>query len=82
MNSVMLLLQSRQLSRSCWMQQGNYKKPNQIQFLSEHTREVKTVNFMKNTNKFVSGSQDSLIIIWQLIGNNQRQCQQQKIDWT
>ncbi|CAD8208971.1 unnamed protein product [Paramecium pentaurelia] len=55
------------------------EKLNQIQFLSEHTGEVKTLNFMKNTNNFVSGSSDSLIIIWQLIGNNQWQCQQKLI---
>ncbi|CAD8117659.1 unnamed protein product [Paramecium primaurelia] len=50
-------------------------KFNQIQLLSEHTKTVSTLNFMKNTNNFVSGSEDSSIIIWQLIGNNQFQCQ-------
>ncbi|CAD8190170.1 unnamed protein product [Paramecium pentaurelia] len=51
-------------------------KLNQIQQLSEHTNYVYTLNFMKNTNNFVSGSFDSSIIIWQLIENNQWKCQQ------
>ncbi|CAD8117121.1 unnamed protein product [Paramecium primaurelia] len=49
---------------------------NQIQFLSEHKNYVNTLNFMKNSNNFVSGSDDSSIIIWQMIGNNQWYCSQ------
>ncbi|CAD8201388.1 unnamed protein product [Paramecium pentaurelia] len=51
-------------------------KLNQVQLLSEHTDIVNTLNFMKNTNDFVSGSDDSSIIIWQAIGNYQWKCQQ------
>ncbi|CAD8191716.1 unnamed protein product [Paramecium pentaurelia] len=54
-------------------QQG---KLNQVQMLSKHTDNVLTLNFMKKTNNFVSGSRDNLIIIWQVIGNNQWNCQQ------
>ncbi|CAD8097136.1 unnamed protein product [Paramecium sonneborni] len=46
-------------------------KLNQIQLLSEHAKDVCTLKFMKNTNNFVSGSDDNLIIIWQAIENNQ-----------
>ncbi|CAD8202383.1 unnamed protein product [Paramecium pentaurelia] len=38
---------------------------NQIQLLSEHKNDVLTLNFMKKTNNFASGSFDNLIIIWQ-----------------
>ncbi|CAD8119142.1 unnamed protein product [Paramecium sonneborni] len=51
-------------------------KLNQIQVLSEHTKGVITLNFMRNTNDFISGSDDSLIIIWQANGNNEWNCQQ------
>ncbi|CAD8129635.1 unnamed protein product [Paramecium sonneborni] len=51
-------------------------KLNQIQFLREHTQLVQSLNFMKNTNNFVSGSMDFSIIIWQAIRNNQWKCQQ------
>ncbi|CAD8113788.1 unnamed protein product [Paramecium primaurelia] len=54
-------------------QQG---KLNQVQLLSKHTDDVHTLNFMKKTNNFVSGSSDNSIIIWQVIGNNQWNCQQ------
>ncbi|CAD8182602.1 unnamed protein product [Paramecium pentaurelia] len=54
-------------------QQG---KLNQVQFLSKHKKDVYTLNFMKKTNNFVSGSSDYSIIIWQVIGNNQWNCQQ------
>ncbi|CAD8178043.1 unnamed protein product [Paramecium pentaurelia] len=54
-------------------QQG---KLNQVQLLSKHTYDVLTLNFMKKTNNFVSGSRDQSIIIWQVIGNNQWNCQQ------
>ncbi|CAD8169861.1 unnamed protein product [Paramecium pentaurelia] len=51
-------------------------KLDQIQILSEHRYNVYTLNFMKNTNNFVSGSHDNSIIIWQEIGNSQWKCQQ------
>ncbi|CAD8214276.1 unnamed protein product [Paramecium pentaurelia] len=51
-------------------------KLDQIQILSEHKDYVNTLNFMKNTNNFVSGSDDKSIIIWQEIGNSQWKCQQ------
>ncbi|CAD8081455.1 unnamed protein product [Paramecium primaurelia] len=54
-------------------QQG---KLNQVQLLSKHTNQVFTLNFMKKTNNFVSGSSDNSIIIWQVIANNQWNCQQ------
>ncbi|CAD8142263.1 unnamed protein product [Paramecium pentaurelia] len=56
--------------------QNNQGKLNQIQLLSEHTSNVYSLNFLKNINNFVSGSDDSSIIIWQAIGNNQWQSQQ------
>ncbi|CAD8090457.1 unnamed protein product [Paramecium sonneborni] len=51
-------------------------KLNQIQQLSWHKKLVSSLNFMKNTNNFVSGSDDNSIIIWQVIGNNQWKIQQ------
>ncbi|CAD8130380.1 unnamed protein product [Paramecium sonneborni] len=54
-------------------QQGKLK---QIQLLSEHKNNIYTLNFMENTNDFLSGSQDKSIIIWQVSGNNQWSCQQ------
>ncbi|CAD8214428.1 unnamed protein product [Paramecium pentaurelia] len=53
--------------------QGNL---NLIQIFSEHTKDVYTLNFMKNTNDFVSGSEDCSIIIWKVTGNDQWKCQQ------
>ncbi|CAD8081345.1 unnamed protein product [Paramecium sonneborni] len=50
-------------------------KLDQIQVLCEHQDNVFTLNFMRNTNDFVSGSLDKLIIIWQMNGNNQWNCQ-------
>ncbi|CAD8127270.1 unnamed protein product [Paramecium sonneborni] len=50
---------------------------NSIQMLSEHTKEVFTLNFMRNNNNFVSGSVDQSIIIWQVNEiNYQWNCQQ------
>ncbi|CAD8122200.1 unnamed protein product [Paramecium sonneborni] len=37
---------------------------------------MSTLNFRRNTNNFVSGSYDKLIIIWQVYSNNQWYCQQ------
>ncbi|CAD8178896.1 unnamed protein product [Paramecium pentaurelia] len=51
-------------------------KLNQVQLLSKHTDDVNALNFMKKTNNLVSGSSDKSIIIWQVIGNNQWNCQQ------
>ncbi|CAD8214861.1 unnamed protein product [Paramecium octaurelia] len=49
---------------------------NYIQLLSEHTNNVNTLNFMKSTNNFVSGSDDHSIIIWLNIERNWWICQQ------
>ncbi|CAD8097696.1 unnamed protein product [Paramecium primaurelia] len=46
-------------------------KLNQSQLLSDHQQNVLTLNFMKKSNHFVSGSYDKLIIIWQMNQNNQ-----------
>ncbi|CAD8119812.1 unnamed protein product [Paramecium sonneborni] len=54
-------------------QQG---KLNQIQLLSEHKKNISTLNFMKMNNNFISGSRDNQIIIWQVIGHNKWNCQQ------
>ncbi|CAD8122847.1 unnamed protein product [Paramecium sonneborni] len=47
-----------------------------IQVLNNHTQYVNTLNFFKNSNQFVSGSQDNYIIIWSLNKNNNWACQQ------
>ncbi|CAD8209827.1 unnamed protein product [Paramecium octaurelia] len=50
---------------------------NQIQKISnKHTNNVWTLNFMKKSNKFISGSYDNTIIIWMSNKNNQYICQQ------
>ncbi|CAD8125618.1 unnamed protein product [Paramecium sonneborni] len=49
---------------------------NQIQLLKEHKDRVLTLNFMKKTNNFVSGSRDNSIIIWQVIRYQQWNSQQ------
>ncbi|CAD8067342.1 unnamed protein product [Paramecium sonneborni] len=51
-------------------------KMNQIQILSKHKGDINTLNFMKNNNNFVSGSDDKLIIIWEMNENNLWYCQQ------
>ncbi|CAD8172130.1 unnamed protein product [Paramecium pentaurelia] len=44
----------------------------QNQILKEHENNVITLNFMKKSNQFISGSEgDGLIIIWQLNSNNE-----------
>ncbi|CAD8197699.1 unnamed protein product [Paramecium octaurelia] len=43
----------------------------QTQILSEHKSRVYTLNFMKKSNQFISGSCDKSIIIWQQNQNNQ-----------
>ncbi|CAD8165512.1 unnamed protein product [Paramecium pentaurelia] len=48
---------------------------NQSQLLSDHQDFVLTLNFMKKSNHFVSGSRDKSIIIWQMNQNNQWACQ-------
>ncbi|CAD8163695.1 unnamed protein product [Paramecium octaurelia] len=48
----------------------------QAQLLSEHTKGVCTLNFMKKSNQFISGSDDNLIIIWSMNQSNQWVCQQ------
>ncbi|CAD8188623.1 unnamed protein product [Paramecium pentaurelia] len=57
------------------------EKLNQIQVLSEHQSFVSTLNFMKNSNNFVSGSGsgDCSIIIWQMNQNNFWTCQKKLI---
>ncbi|CAD8198841.1 unnamed protein product [Paramecium pentaurelia] len=57
-------------------EKGNLKE---IQLLNEHKRDVSTLNFMKKTNHFVSGSGDQIIIIWQPNQINQWNCLQ-KLD--
>ncbi|CAK81356.1 unnamed protein product (macronuclear) [Paramecium tetraurelia] len=50
---------------------------NQIQKISnKHTNNVWTLNFMKKSNRFISGSYDDTIIIWVSKKNNQYICQQ------
>ncbi|CAD8172294.1 unnamed protein product [Paramecium pentaurelia] len=51
-------------------------KLDQIQLLSQHTQNVNTLNFMKNKNNFISGSDDNTIIIWQMIKHYQWNFQQ------
>ncbi|CAD8199280.1 unnamed protein product [Paramecium octaurelia] len=53
--------------------QGNLK---QVQLLNEHTQYVKTLNFMKKSDHFISGSDDNQIIIWGRYENNSWICQQ------
>ncbi|CAD8118140.1 unnamed protein product [Paramecium primaurelia] len=48
----------------------------QVQILSEHGRDVYTLNFMKRSDHFISGSQDKSIIIWARDQNNLWICQQ------
>ncbi|CAD8214495.1 unnamed protein product [Paramecium pentaurelia] len=50
-------------------------KLNQLQLLSDHLNWVSTLNFMKKSNHFVSGSGDKSIIIWQMNDNNYWICQ-------
>ncbi|CAD8209873.1 unnamed protein product [Paramecium octaurelia] len=47
--------------------QGNIK---QIQTLNEHKQYVTTLNFMKKSKQFISGSRDKSIIIWRCDENN------------
>ncbi|CAD8130146.1 unnamed protein product [Paramecium sonneborni] len=47
--------------------------------LNEHTKSVYTLNFMMNTDNFVSGSSNKLMIRWQVNENIQWICQQ-KLD--
>ncbi|CAD8072781.1 unnamed protein product [Paramecium sonneborni] len=46
------------------------------QLLNEHKKNVVTLNFMKPSTQFISGSDDNLIIIWSLNKNNSWFCQQ------
>ncbi|CAD8118825.1 unnamed protein product [Paramecium primaurelia] len=55
------------------------RKLNESQLLSYHQQDVLTLNFMKKSNHFVSGSTDKSIIIWYMNQNNQWKCQQ-KLD--
>ncbi|CAD8108085.1 unnamed protein product [Paramecium primaurelia] len=55
-------------------------KLNQSQLLSDHQQNVSTLNFMKKSNHFVSGSYDKLIIIWQMNQNNNQWTCQYKLD--
>ncbi|CAD8117586.1 unnamed protein product [Paramecium primaurelia] len=43
----------------------------QTQLLKEHKNRISTLNFMKKSNQFISGSWDYQIIIWQMNQNNQ-----------
>ncbi|CAD8131100.1 unnamed protein product [Paramecium sonneborni] len=56
--------------------QFNQGKINQIQSLNEHKDWVLTLNFMKKSKQFISGSQDKSIIIWKLNQNNEWSSQQ------
>ncbi|CAD8214457.1 unnamed protein product [Paramecium octaurelia] len=42
----------------------------QTQIISDYQNNAYTLNFMKKSNQFISGSQDSSMIIWQLNQNN------------
>ncbi|CAD8214532.1 unnamed protein product [Paramecium octaurelia] len=42
----------------------------QTQIISDYQNDVYTLNFMKKSNQFISGSIDSSMIIWQLNQNN------------
>ncbi|CAD8105171.1 unnamed protein product [Paramecium sonneborni] len=46
----------------------------QTQLLNEHSDDVRTLNFMKKSNQFISGSDDKSIIIWCMNENNQWIC--------
>ncbi|CAD8131380.1 unnamed protein product [Paramecium sonneborni] len=48
----------------------------QTQLLKEHSKNVNTLNFMKKSSQFISGSEDSSIIIWSMNENNQWICKQ------
>ncbi|CAD8130598.1 unnamed protein product [Paramecium sonneborni] len=48
----------------------------QSQILNEHTNDINTLNFMKKSNQFISGSDDNSIIIWQMNENNEWICKQ------
>ncbi|CAD8061860.1 unnamed protein product [Paramecium sonneborni] len=48
----------------------------QTQLLSEHQGDVFTLNFMKKSNHFISGSEDQSIIIWSVNQSNKWICQQ------
>ncbi|CAD8204816.1 unnamed protein product [Paramecium pentaurelia] len=48
----------------------------QIQLLSDHQSNVTTLNFMKKSNQFISGSSDNSIIIWSMDQHNQWICSQ------
>ncbi|CAD8085149.1 unnamed protein product [Paramecium primaurelia] len=49
---------------------------NQVQLLSEHGSTVVTLNFMKRSDQFISGSLDKQIIIWTRNQNNSWICSQ------
>ncbi|CAD8172188.1 unnamed protein product [Paramecium pentaurelia] len=57
-------------------------KLNQSQLLCDHQFDVSTLNFMKKSNHFVSGSVDKSIIIWQMNQNNLWICQQKLVGHT
>ncbi|CAD8117438.1 unnamed protein product [Paramecium primaurelia] len=48
----------------------------QTQLLNNHQGDVNTLNFMNKSNHFISGSDDSSIIIWSMNQSNQYICQQ------
>ncbi|CAD8110585.1 unnamed protein product [Paramecium primaurelia] len=48
----------------------------QIQILTEHQNRVTTLNLMKKSTQFISGSKDKQIIIWSMDQNNQWICSQ------
>ncbi|CAD8118142.1 unnamed protein product [Paramecium primaurelia] len=48
----------------------------EIQVLNEHQSIVNTLQFMKKSKQFMSGSYDKQIIIWSLNENNKWDCQQ------
>ncbi|CAD8212597.1 unnamed protein product [Paramecium pentaurelia] len=72
------ITQSQQLDLKMTLKFFNINKGDLIIYsqLREHKNHVNTLNFMKNSNNFVSGSIDRSIIIWQENGHNQWKCQQ------
>ncbi|CAD8126706.1 unnamed protein product [Paramecium sonneborni] len=52
------------------------------QIVSEHKDDVSCLQFMKNSNHFISGSKDQSIIIWAIDSNNQWFCKQRLNDHT
>ncbi|CAD8129236.1 unnamed protein product [Paramecium sonneborni] len=50
-----------------------------VEILSEHSQNVYTLNFMKRSDQFISGSEDKSIIIW-IRNQNNKWISQQKLN--